>query len=697
MPTEGQFILVIDPSPETAARVNSKLRNAGHSVQVLHADEFNEAGRLCREFRPTLVVYTPESADAVPLAEAARLSRGQQAFFAVMTGGEQAAALTRDLLREGCQLIDADDDGSLTAVVGRLLSLRTAAAEPDDLDELRGQLSLVLDSTRDPIAYFHEGLHVAANAAYLEAMGVDHFAELEGVSLLEILSCDDRDLKQLVRDFGHDRFPDAPLEGRLHSRDDRTMEVRLQFDPIRLDNEDCVQMLATVSAAPAAEAAESTEPELTPVPVEPTVTTDAAPVTPPPAVAAERDPLTGFLFRADFIATVDQGIGDPDGQQRGAVLYLEPDGIDSCFDDLTVAEMDAYVSALAEQIRAELGPDELACRFADAAFAVFAMRASRAEVEHLAERLRDAIRRLPASMELRGLPRACCVGFALLDPFSQDAETVLAHAREAWRGARDEGDAVRRYRPPRGSLPTEDQEAAWVQRIRYALDNEDFFTVQQAVMSLEGDNEALYENVTLLHEDDVDVGALDYQPTAERNGLASRIDRYAIPGLLRAVTAGQDRHIVPISGNSLQDFSFPSWFRRQLQESGTPGNRVFLQLDGNAARDHTKAARRLIEELDSTGCGFTLSNMDDNARKLGLIAALNPALVRIGSELTDDLGENPERVEQIRRVVNEANMHSCTVYVGNVQSSSELALLWQCGVKMVSGDFLEGKHRVIGE
>ena len=30
-----------------------------------------------------------------------------------------------------------------------------------------------MNSTRDPIAYFHEGLHVAANQAYQDLMGVN--------------------------------------------------------------------------------------------------------------------------------------------------------------------------------------------------------------------------------------------------------------------------------------------------------------------------------------------------------------------------------------------------------------------------------------------------------------------------------------------------------------------------------------------
>ena len=37
MPADRTFLLVIDPKPETAARINGQLRNTGIEVHVLHA------------------------------------------------------------------------------------------------------------------------------------------------------------------------------------------------------------------------------------------------------------------------------------------------------------------------------------------------------------------------------------------------------------------------------------------------------------------------------------------------------------------------------------------------------------------------------------------------------------------------------------------------------------------------------------
>ena len=55
------------------------------------------------------------------------------------------------------------------------------------LHESERRCDALLDSSRDPIAYVHEGMHVRANQAYLEMFG---FAEddIEGMSILDLIA-----------------------------------------------------------------------------------------------------------------------------------------------------------------------------------------------------------------------------------------------------------------------------------------------------------------------------------------------------------------------------------------------------------------------------------------------------------------------------------------------------------------------------
>ena len=54
--------------------------------------------------------------------------------------------------------------------------------------ETERRCDALIDSSRDPIAYVHEGMHIRANAAYLEMFGFESFEDIEGMSLLDLIA-----------------------------------------------------------------------------------------------------------------------------------------------------------------------------------------------------------------------------------------------------------------------------------------------------------------------------------------------------------------------------------------------------------------------------------------------------------------------------------------------------------------------------
>src|SRR6185369_5130483 len=71
----------------------------------------------------------------------------------------------------------------------------------------------LLDSSRDPIAYVHEGMHVRANKAYLEIFGFEEFEEIEGMSILDMIAPEDADdFKTLLKKRSDGSAFDAIME-----------------------------------------------------------------------------------------------------------------------------------------------------------------------------------------------------------------------------------------------------------------------------------------------------------------------------------------------------------------------------------------------------------------------------------------------------------------------------------------------------
>ncbi len=246
MSADRSFLLVIDPNPETAARINSALRNAGISVHVLHADNPSEAERLVREFTPFLIYFLPENQARFPIGEAARIAEANQVFLGVALSGTEGQALFEEASASAAAL-GIGDEAQLPAIARRLVGLGRAASNEERIraqgEELEHRLDLLLNSTREPVAYFHEGLHVAANSAYLELLGVSSFDELSIVSLLEVLHQDGTDMKGLIRNLGDATYPTDDETFELRPRNGDPKPVHLSFAPVRYEDEDCVQML----------------------------------------------------------------------------------------------------------------------------------------------------------------------------------------------------------------------------------------------------------------------------------------------------------------------------------------------------------------------------------------------------------------------------------------------------------------------
>ena len=65
--------------------------------------------------------------------------------------------------------------------------------------------------------------------------------------------------------------------------------------------------------------------------------------------------------------------------------------------------------------------------------------------------------------------------------------------------------------------------------------------------------------------------------------------------------------------------------------------------------------------------------------------------------LTENLMSESKNQEAVRQVVEAADKHGVIVIADEVADTSSLAVLWQCGVKLISGAFLSESPQVIAQ
>ena len=672
------YLLVVDNSPDHAQVINSFLRNSGMAVRVVSASGLDELETALKEKTPFLVLIGRSLPASMKITQVL-LVADQHSTPVVMqvepddTANIEAAIATHPLL-----IINAEDNDQLMQVVKQHMSGGKSAREYDDLlkkqEELHHRYNLLLDSARDSIAYIHEGLHVYANHAYLELLQVKTLEEIAGISLLELMTTEQGvDPKKLLRDMNQAIFPEEALAVTINTLGNQHLKAELTFSPAKFNGEQCIQMMVRQQ-----DANHVLHEELDRL--------------------RKTDQLTHMINRQTFTARVTELIGEGLGDDhRTAVMYIEIDGISRLQHDLGMEGIDTYILDLANVISGCTKENDIPSRFSDNGFVVLIRGDETSSLQEVGDCILENYANHIIDLGDQTKTASCSIGMTTLGPLTRDAEEVIAQAKTAFKQASATGNTLVRYKPALTTVNSGEAERDWVERIRYALNNHDFYTVQQSIVDLEGENEGLFENRTFMREDGGDTVASEFMLAAERNDLGSTIDRHVIPQIMLAIAGTGDKHIISLSTNSILDLSFPNWFQRMLKETEVEGSQLLLQVSAIVAESHLNPTRRVVDELQLLGCNFVLSEFDNDRRTLQLLEHLPISTVKLRPGLANGLSSNTTNQEIIRTVVRAVEARNITIIADEVQDAADLAVLWQCGVRLVTGDFLNEAPQVVGQ
>ncbi len=671
-------ILVTDRSPESAESINSLLRNSGIKIHVIHARTSTEVKRALDNDAPVLILFADPDPDDAALDEICELAEAFDTTVALFTDLQEPDKLANALKTTACLVINSEQEGLLIETVSRLVkrseTYQNQQKQQQHQEELEHRYNLLLDSSHDAIAYIHEGFHVYSNRAYLEALRIKDESDLAGLSLLEMLKAGETNLKKLFKGLSKGQFPDETLDVDVFRPDGSKFEASLAFSPARFDGEDCIQMMVQKRDVAAELKAEIERLRVL-------------------------DPLTQLYNRKAFTTQLDEFIGNgiAQGDSAAAVLYLEPDGFKKLQEELDVESSEAFLADLAAILKTCLKKEDIAARIGDQGFALLVQAADHTKLEETAQSILQTYRSHIVEFGDRAISASCSIGMAGIDRLTLNAGDIISKAREAYTEAAQSGDEIIIFRQKLEAVTADDDDQHWISRIKYALGNQDFYTVQQSIVDLDGEGKQLIENLTFMREEAGDHPPAKYEQVADRNDLAGAIDRHVIPGLLKTLVETNDTQIISVSNNSILDYGFPGWFADQMKANCVEGGRIILQVDASAAQTNLKPAQRLMKELKPLGCQLAISHFDTERRTSQLLKHLEVSYVKLHPDLTENLTANSKSQEFIRKIVDAAELHGASVIADEVADTSSLAVLWQCGVKLISGAFLTESSQVIAQ
>ena len=675
--TALRLILIDDQANEAEAMVSS-LRNAGIAVRPQRLEDLEALAKSLAQ-QPVDLVLAEHASSLMPFDEVAMvvMSCGRDVpLLAVLDG-------VTDEILDGVQQQGAQGVALRNRPTQFLKAVRT---EWHDLDARRSQrllesqmreterrCDMLIDSSREPIAYIHEGMHIRANQAYLEMFGYDSFEDIEGMSLLDLVAPRHvTGFKDLLRRLSKGEAPPPRYELTARDIDGNDFPAVMEFTAAHYEGEPCQQVVFRRQA-------DGMDPELARQVEE----------------LKQRDAATGLLNRPTFLARLDAAVAEAASQ--GAVhglLLVEPDHHAQLLEVIGLDAADDLMAAMGRRLT-ETAPSAEIGRLGEHQLALLASASDHGATSVLAEQVREAFAQHLLVVGDNSLNATVSVGGVQIGEKIASTSQVLAKATQGVASAIGVGgNRVELFDP--GAVDRAEQEriAAWVARIEDAIANDRFQLDFQPVIALFGDGTETYEMfLSLQGSDGVPVAADVFLPIAEEHGLLGRIDRWAVARAIELIAARQraGKHtslVLAVSQETMLDGGMAAYVGEKLHQAGVPGEMLVLAVAEAKVFTNLHGAKDFARALGESGVRLALSRFGAGLNSLQILEHFVPSLIKVDPQFMDDLAKNPNSQDKLKEIATRGAELGIRTIAANVQDAASMTLLFSAGVDYVQGDFL---------
>jgi len=542
------------------------------------------------------------------------------------------------------------------------------------LRETERRCDALIASSRDPIAYVHEGMHIRANQAYLEMFGYSSFEEVEGLPLLDMFAGGDAEqFKQILKKTSKGEPPPKTMEFTAMKADGETFEAVMEFATASYEGEPCLQIVMRPQLVDAEIVKELDE-------------------------LRQRDQVTGLFNRTHFLAELDQVIAlAAQGGKTQSLLLLELDNYNALLNSIGVSAADDLLKRTAERVAETVGERALVARFTDHSFAILSRTSDHVETRQLGDDLIAAFKGAILEVGDKSLSATVSIGAVQIGEKNASAQQVLNRAGTLLQEAQAEGGNISRFfDPAERDRAEEERIAIWAERIKHAIATGEGFQLHfQPICNITGNVEETYQVLLRMTSPSGEVVPPSvFMPVAEEHNLVGRIDRWVIQRTIATVahyeakTGTPLRLFVKMTPESLKDTKLASWIGVNLKQTGVSGDRVVLCLDEAKVFTNLKAVQDLQTGLKPYGVQMCLERFGVSLNPLQLLDHIRADYISLDRSMIGELAKNPESQKKVREFASFAHSKDIMAIAEGVQDASSMTVLFTSGVDYLMGNFI---------
>lgn len=673
-------LLTIKESSNEAELIASMMRNAGYAIRSSNVEDAEDLEEALAQQTWDLIIasQTLPGLSAIQVLEI--IKQAGKDVPVIITAAQYDAASAAELLRAGARDLVPETNPELLLLV--------IARELHDLEERRGHRSVktmyreserrnrsLMDSSRDAIAYIHEGMHIYTNATYLEMFGYAEANDVEGIPIMDLIAPEShQQFKGILRQLTAGETPEGDVEMSLVRSDANKFPGVLVFAPASIEGEPCTQVLIRGKSDN-----KELEKELD--------------------TLRRQDLLTGLYNRNHFMEQLEAAIKtatNEQGSKSSALIYLEPDEFNQITESVGVAAGDLMLSDMAAVIKNNIGPNDVAARFAGEVFTILVNEADVGKVKKLAENLLKAIENNIFELESQSITTTCSIGVAQITETSSDAKKVLAHADMACKKVKSDGGNQVHIHTAADEKASNERDLGWIQRIKTALEKDRFRLVYQPIVSLHAEPGERYEVfLRMLDEQNQDISPGEFLALAERAGLMPEIDRWVTKQSVKMLTtkrntaAHQTQLFIKLSHDSIKDQTFLVWISKLLKAARLHGASLIFEASEASVLSALKETKLFINGLKQLHCEFAIDHVGSETQSFSYLKHLDVKYLKIDGSHIATLASNEKSREMLKTITNIARAENKQTIAEHVQDANSLAVLWQSGVNFIQGYYLQ--------
>ena len=672
-------LLILDPSQNDAESMVSLLRNSGKATRAHRITSEEDLEEALKTSNWDLLLARDLEQEFGADDALAMVKRMDKDIPFVLLTEEYSRERTVNIIRAGAQdAVPFQYTDQLVLVVKRELAAlderRKRRVLESHLREAEQRCQLLLESSKDAIAYINDGMHIYANQSYMEFLGYDDIDELICIPVLDTLTPESQEkYKEFMKAFAEERKDGMTLNCTARRSDDHELNVTMSVSAATYDGEACTQIVLQPEHSDA-----ELEEKLKQI--------------------SSQDLLTGLYNRQYLMDALAQAIATAGKDNKtGALAYIALDNFLSMKSQVGISGADLLLGDLATLLREQAGDEVTLARLSDDAFCVMCLPCDEASMESLCERIRKAVEDHLFDINGRTVPLTVSIGIAAITENSPKAEELMGRAHTASADVKkqeghERGNGILVYNPAEYESLDETNS---VEAILKALDDNRFRLLFQPIINLRGEGEEHYEAfVRMLNKDNEEVSPYDFLPPMGPSDTAIKIDRWVILQTIKQLSShrsrGHDtRLFLNITAETLQDKTFTPWLSVALKAARLPGDSLIFQIrEGDAnnymkqAKDFTKAVHELYSKVSISQFGCALNPFNT-------LKHIEADYVKIDGSFTEEIQKSDEAKEQVKEMVKSLQNAGKLTIIPLVENAGVLATLWQAGVNYIQGYYLQ--------